>query len=319
MPGFNGGSIPKGVLAQLYTPAMRLALSDFIYNKLLVETVPQMFGTAAVSPLSSSAGTANISSTRDLYVGRGDSTPKANFEMTERPYRLGKAKEAASLDDISDLEAREFTSELLKIMESNVGLSVAGKFEQELALVLKGLGASADGKDVTIDVLASGQEFDEYGTGGVGYSDVAATIERLIKLTGGRNAFVSDDIWRILARHPQFTNKFTGTGREILGDDAVRSALRDFGLTGWVEPLRTEYSDRARELGYKRTEFFDNTFCVFADGAIRGLNLRGKPADVAFDSWFDDDKEETFVRASKVGGVWIPIKEDVIVCTNLKK
>lgn len=317
MPGFNGGTIPKSLLAELYTPDMRLELADFFYNKLPLKTVPQMNGTTAVMPLSMSRGTANISSTRDLEVAPGAPTPKANFAMGERAYRMAKYKEAVGIDDISDLEAQEFTSELKSIMEGNIGLSVAGKQELVLAAILAGLGTAEDGHDVLIEVLADGDRFDVYGTDGEGYSDVFATVEELIKLTGGRNVAVSDDVWRALARHPQFTNKYTGTGREILGDSGVEAGLRDAGLSGQIIHLRHEYSNRARELGYNRQEFFQNTFAVFSDGGIHKLALRGKPADVAFDSFEDEDTEMLYLRASKVGGIWIPVKEQVVILQNI--
>lgn len=317
MPGFDGGTIPQTMLTTLYTPEMRLALSDFLYNKLPKETMVSMSGRAPVMPLSMSGGTANISSTRELEVARGAATPKANFAMGVRNYRLGAYKEAAGIDDISELEAEEFTTKLKSIMEGNIGLSVAGKQEMVLALILRGLGEADDGHDVIIDVLDDSERFDVYGADGEGYSDIEAVIDRLIKTTGGRNAAISDDVWRKFARHPQFTNKYAGTGIEILGASGVEAKLRDFGLTGNIYHLEHEHSNRARELGYQRTEFFTETFAVFTNGAIRSLNLRGKPADVAFDSYEDKDTEMNYVRAKKVGGIWIPLKEQVVVCQNL--
>lgn len=316
MPGFNGGTIPAALLNNLLTPAERIGFEQFIYRALPVETFPTMRGFAPNLPIPQGMA-ATHSDIRDLFVARGAPTPKANFELGERNFRLHEAREAAGIDHISDKELKYYTSEIKNIMSNNVGLAVATKFELLLAGLLRGVGqAEADGTTTDIEVLDNAQRFDVYGVDGIGYSDVALTIELAIKGGHGRNAIIGDNVMRALARHPQFTNRFTGNGREILGQSQVLETLREFGLTGTIWAASHEYSSNPREQAYSRSEFFDNVFAVFHDGAIRQGQLQGE-GGMYFDTYDDKDTKVEYLRAQEVNGIWIPHAAEVLVHQNV--
>jgi len=318
MPGFNGGTIPALLLNTLLTPADKLRFDQFIYRLLPKTQFDGMTGLAPTLPVAQGhAGTFN--SARDLFVAGGAPTPLSNFELSSRKFRLHEAREAASINHIASLDIAYFSSELQSIMSQNIGLAVATRFELLLQGILQGLAAVQsvdDGTNTTITALTNAQRFDVYGTSAGGASDVAATIHDMQEASGGRNCIIGPNVMRALARHPQFTNRFTGNGREILGHSEVIGVLREFGLDGTIYASGHQYSSNPREQAYNGTDFFSNVFTVFADGAIQHAQHRGD-VGMSFDNYGDANTKVNYLRAQEIGGIFIPHADQVVVLTNV--
>lgn len=327
MPGFNGGTVPQAVLMTLQTPEMELSLNEYVYAQLPALMVPTERGITPVLPFAFQNGERNAG--RPTRVARGAPTPKTNSEWGERPYISHMEKLAHGIDDLSDLEASEFDASMQDIMGPLLGHSVKTAHELQLDRVLRGLGTAGDGQDVTIQVLTNAQKFDNYSV--PGFSDVDQILGDMIRETGGKNLLIGRDVADALRRHPQFSNVNTGgaASANIIGLEELVDKLRGIGfLNVWI--AGHAYQGQARELGYRRNEFFSGVVAVWRHDALKTVRLNGSrrmlasPENeevvatyLAFDSYRDEDTEVSFVRAKEHCGIFVPWKEGVQVLQDV--
>jgi len=316
---FDSGSIPQPVLDELFAEH-RATFDQFIYRRpelFPVKPVNVTKGTAPVMELQQGrVGAVNPS--RATRVAKGQPTPKGNSEMSTRPYVIKHDKWAEGLNEITAVEAEEYTMELEEILKDRCGFNVLTTKELDLEALLKGQGVADEGTDVQTRILGTTEKFNYYGTVGndwVDYSDVDAIITKMVRDSGGGNVCIMGrDVADALRRHPQLTSRNAGQGVEIIGYDELLDNLMGMGLDRVIIG-RHYYHDGSREVAYDQAEFFSGTFAVFRPGAIKRFIQSGR--DLRYDSFDDIDTEDTYLRARESSNFWVPIPENVQVLTTI--
>lgn len=316
---FDSGSIPQPVLDELFEEH-RAEFDQYIYRRADLFPTKPVYVTKGAAPVmelqQGRVGAVNPS--RATRVTRGQPTPKGNSEMGTRPFVIKHDKWAEGLNEITAVEVEEYTAEMEELLKDRCGMNVATTKELDLEALLKGQGIADEGTDVQTRILGATERFNYYGTVGndwTDYSDIDAIITKMVRDSGGGNVCIMGrDVADALRRHPQLTSRNAGQGVEIVGYDQLLDKLMGMGLDKIIVG-RHYYHDGSREVAYDQAEFFAGTFAVFRPAAIRRLVQSGR--DLRYDSFVNEDTEDTYLRARESSNFWVPIPENVQVLSTI--
>jgi len=305
----NGFTVPPQVL-QTLLESHRGMIDSYLWSQITERVAANtLTGTSASLPLSQGrVGMADPS--RPAKMAPGAKTPKGHLEFASRPYRAEVYGFAESINHIDRRQVEEYTNSIDSILQDRALLNVLTAAELDLEQILLGDTTDTYGEGVTTITLSNAQRFDAYDPS----SDVASTIRSMRDISHGDTLVLGSDVAEALTRHPQVTNGRTGNagGVEVTSFGALIEWLQGRGISR-VYIANHEYTNRARELGYNRTEFFQSVFALFRSGAIKRPSID----DVYYNSWYDDDTRTTYLGAYATHGYMTSHVEDVVVLKNI--
>lgn len=306
----NGNTVPAQVLRGLLE-SHRGMIESYLWSQ-ITEQVPvnTLTGTAAQLPIAQGR-VGMIDPSRPAKMAPGSKTPKGHSEFAARPYVAEPYGWAEPINHLDRRQVEEYTNGIDSILQDRSLLNVLATAETDLEVILRGDVPAGTGRDVTTITLDNAQRFDVYAAP---FSDVAATIKTMRDISGGDTLVMGSDIAEALTRHPQITNGRTGSdaGAEVKSYTDLIAWFQGRGISR-VFIANHEYTARARELGYLRTEHFQNVFALFKMGAIK----RPTVDELYYNSWYQDDERTTFLAAYSTHGYMVTDPLDVVVLKNI--